>query len=130
MSPAAGRNRQDLAGFTAPQRKAAAALAAAPSISQAARSCGLGERTLRRYATDPAFNNYVETLRTEATDGALRRLTLSLSGAVAALEELLSDESGVLRRQAAADLLRFGLQAAEMRTITQRIDELERRLAE
>jgi len=131
VSPAAsGMERPDLAGFSAAQRKAAAALATASSISEAARSAGMGERTLRRYAADPAFHRYVEALRTEATDAALQRLAGALAGAVEALQELLRDESGQLRRQAAADLLRYGLQAVELRTLSARLDALENRLSE
>jgi hypothetical protein len=119
------------ATLTGRQLRAVAAVAASTNLVEAARVAKVGERSLRRWITLPPFLAAVEAARTEATTQTLRSLEQALSAAVACLRELLTpDTPPNTRRAAASDLLKHGLASIELRQISERLDAIERRLAE
>jgi len=109
------------------QQKAIAALLASKSVSEAAASARVGERTLYRWlAEDEAFRAGLSRAESELLDTATRRL-LSLQGqAIEALEYLLTRaESESVRLRAAQVAIETSLKLREMRDIEQRLQALE-----
>ncbi|MEX2606030.1 MAG: hypothetical protein WD708_01690 [Kiritimatiellia bacterium] len=122
-------NCRDLSEFPAPQRTALLALATAPNVKEAAKACGLCERTLFRYLAEEAFCEALAVLQEGAIRSTLANLEASLSEAVETLRSLLADtEESQVRRSAAAVLLRHALQSIELRLVVKRLDEIEEKM--
>ena len=113
--------------LSANQRKALEALLRCPSVAQAARTCGLSERTLWRYLSDDVF---VSELRTRQ-DRALLAVTVSLSGmsstAVEALADLLDDDEtpASVKARVALGWLAERRRTVELGDLVQRVTDLE-----
>ena len=116
--------------LSANQRKALEALLRCPSVAQAARTCGLSERTLWRYLSDDVF---VSELRTRQ-DAALAGVTAALSGmsgvALETLADLLSDGDVPPSVRARIGLGWLGelRKAVELGDLTARVIELEKHI--
>jgi hypothetical protein len=112
------------------KREAAAlALAGGLSLRQAARQCGVGQRTVFRWHTDPAFRQRFAQLRTQLFDRAVGRLSRLGGKAARELGNLLASADERTRLGAAKAILALGCQVRDAEEITQRLEELERRLA-
>ena len=68
-----GNEREiDLSALSPRQQAALPIVAGSPTIVQAARAAGVGESTLRRWLTDPAFSNCLAELRRQSANLAVR----------------------------------------------------------
>lgn len=108
----------------------ALAIAAGETVTDIAARTGVGERTIHRWRTDPAFRQLVRNHRATMTERALGRLADGMTEASATLRALLDSGSDSIRLNAARAILEIGNRFHETHAIEQRIDELERLLAE
>lgn len=109
------------------QQRAIAALLTTKSMSEAASSAGVGERTLYRWlAEDEAFRAGLARAESELLDTATRRLLALQGQAIETLEHLLSSaESESVRLRAAQVAIETSLKLRELRDIDQRLTALE-----
>lgn len=109
------------------QQRAVAALLASKSVSEAAGSAGVGERTLYRWlAEDQAFRAALNQAEGDLLDTATRRLLTLQGKAIDALEHLIdSAETEGVRLRAAQVAIDTSLKLREMRDIEQRLTALE-----
>ncbi len=77
--------------LTKKQAKALGAMLNCPSIAAAAKACGLGERTLFRYLTDPVFIACYEDARRAQVGHAVAHLQRMTTTAAVVLEEIMTD---------------------------------------
>jgi hypothetical protein len=114
-------------------RKAEAALAALlsqPTIAKAAAEVGVAERTLRLWMKAPAFLAAYRQARRQLVEHALGELQAAAGEAVAVLKRNLRAARSADQIRAALGLLRHVLQVEELVSLTERLEELERRAAE
>jgi hypothetical protein len=104
------------------------ALAAGQTVRDAARSAGLGERTVRRRLADPNFRRRVAELRGEMVDRALGRATDGMSEAADMLRRLLRAKRENIRLGAARSLLEFGVRLRESVELEARLAAVEKHL--
>lgn len=109
------------------QSKAIAALLSSKNVPEAAAAVGLGERTLYRYLSDPAFRLALSNAEAEAIDNATRRLVTLTDLAIDTIAEVLSDSasSAGVKIRAAGQVLDYLLKLRELRNIEQRLLILE-----
>jgi hypothetical protein len=124
-----GQNRKDTE-LSANQQKALSALLTHPSIEAAAKSCGLTERTLRRYLKENAFfrDAYREArdeLFAEAV-GNLRRIAIK---AIAGLESAIDDPDVNVRIRAYRSILDYLFKGVDLERKIKETEELEQRIA-
>jgi hypothetical protein len=107
------------------------ALLAAPSLSEAAAQCGIGERTLRRWRGQPAFVAEYSRARQELLEAATGQLRASMTGAVAVLVRIANEPSAphAARVAAAARLLELGFYAHRVEDLAARLEKLEKERA-
>ena len=114
------------------QYKALKALLQCPSVAAAARSCGLGERTLWRYLEGSAFRAELS----KQQDGLVAAVTASLVGlggdAVTVLHEALTDKntSVNIKTRVARDWLAQMGKSVELADLAHRLDVLEETLGQ
>ena len=109
------------------QRKAIAAILAQPTIEKAAAAAGISERQLYRWLESPAFKAELKAAEDDLITAAGNRLTAGLNMALDALAELVTGaESEAVKRAAAAEWINQAFKIQELRTLTERIDVLER----
>ena len=114
--------------LTAKQQRAVQALLTAKSVSAAALAAHVGERTLFRWLTEPAFRAALTAAESNLIDAATRRLLQLQGAALDTLEALLgdgSDASAGVRLRAAQVALEHLLRLRELRDIEQRLTALE-----
>ena len=109
------------------KERALAALLAAPTVRQAAASCGMSERVLYNFLSDPCFKVALQDARREAFSGTIAMLQASSSRAVKTLNEILDDPEGrpADRLAAARAIIDFGLRSFELWDISTRLSNLE-----
>ena len=113
--------------LSANQKRAIIALLNNPTIGEAAKAAGLGERTLTRYLADPGFRAELR----KRQDQALAAATAALSGlagdAVGTLAGVMGDgeASPAARVRAAAVILAERRKVAELDDLAERVAELE-----
>jgi len=107
--------------------QAIAALLAAPTITEAARACGIGEATLGRWLQNADFAERYRRARKRALDVAVSRLQQIAADAVETLREVATDsESPAGSRVAAARaILETSLKAGTLEEIEAKLDELK-----
>lgn len=113
-----------MAALTERRRRAIGALLTTPSVVAAAKTCGVGERTLRRWLTDPEFRRaYAEASRGLLNDsiGRLRAIT---GDAVTALSEALRGDHASVRVRAALGILDLAVKV-DVDELATRIEALE-----
>lgn len=109
------------------EKRALVALLTQPSVTLAAESCGLSERTLLRYLADPAFK--AELSRKQ--DALLSSITASLVGlasmAIEALRDILedADATAAVKSRTALGCLSQMRQAIELADLAERVSRLE-----
>jgi hypothetical protein len=104
------------------------ALAAGQTVRDAARTAGLGERTVRRRLADPDFRRGVSQLRGEMVDRALGRAADGMSEAADMLRRLLRAKRENIRLGAARSLLEFGVRLRESVELEARLAALEKKI--
>lgn len=111
---------------------AIAALLTQPTVTLAAKSTGINERTLRRWLTlDPDFVEAYVAARRRALDGAIALLQAGTADAVAALHRNLSpDRPPAIQVRAATAWISLVLRGTELLDVSAKIDAIDERLQE
>lgn len=118
--------------MTAKQERALAAMLTHRTYSEAAAAAGIGEATLYRYLRDAefckAYRERLDELRREATDKAKKAMPPALD----VLSDIAQNEDtqDTARISAARSVLEYGLKLTEREDVLQRLDELERIIAQ
>ncbi len=118
--------------LTPKQERAIRALLEHKSVGEAAASIGVGERTLYRWLTDPAFKVALSAAEGDLLDAATRRLLSLQDDAISTFEGMLSDDSeasATVKLRAAQAVLDYLLKLRELRDIEQRLTALEQAMA-
>lgn len=118
-----------LDGMTKKQEQAIVALIGEPSIEKAAKSVGIGERTLFRWMTEAAFSAAYRAARREAFAQAIGLTQKYAPLAVNQLAKMIHDPATppTARVSAAVALLKFSRESIELDDLAGRIDALERK---
>ena len=109
------------------KEQALLALLNEPTIKQAAKSAGIGERTLHTYLDDPEFKREYHARRRKIMDAACGVLTSHVGYAIAALLEITTDPKAgkIARVNAARTILEYALKTFEEMDLQTRIEALE-----
>jgi hypothetical protein len=115
-------------GLTARQAKALEALVQEPTMARAAAVAGVGERSLRRWLTEPKFRTAVYRARREAFGQAIWLTQRYAAVAVATLVKVMQDAAAPpsSKVSAAGLLLKFGREGIELDDLAERVEALER----
>jgi hypothetical protein len=118
--------------LTARQHRAIAALLVEDTREAAARVSGVGERTLRRWETLPAFAAEVRRQRTRLFTAATTRLVRSMDTAIGVLNNIASGRSRAssARVQAARAILTLATSLFEKDELEPRLAKVEEELAQ
>ena len=117
-----------MAGLTRKQDETIAVLLTVPTIAEAARQVGIGERTLFRWLhTDPTFQVAYREARRAAVQQAIARIQQATSTAVTTLEAVMRDpqKPSGSRVSAAKAVLELALKAIEFEDLEVRVSVLE-----
>ena len=110
------------------REEAITALLAQPTIAEAARAVGLGEKTLRRWLQDPEFASAYRAARRQVTENALVALQRAAGKAVATLARNLSAPApAAVQVRAALGILDQTFKAVELLDLGDEIAELKQR---
>jgi DNA-binding transcriptional MerR regulator len=110
---------------TANKEKSLAALLESATITEAAKKCGLSEKTLRRYLDDAEFQKEFRAARRVIFEQNIVRLQSLHAGAVAALERNLNCENPSVEVRAAQIIIEGNRKDFETLDILQRLEQLE-----
>lgn len=116
--------------LTRKQEQALVALLAEPTIADAARTTGIGEKTLRRWLQLPEFRVAYRAARQEVFGAAVSRLARIAGKAVDALDKHLDAERPGDSIRAASIILDHARQALELDDVIVRIEALEQQHAQ
>jgi hypothetical protein len=119
-------------GLTPKQEQALIALLNEPTIERAAKTAGVGERTLHRWLDEPAFSRAYRKARREAFSQAIAASQRYAPVAVQTLAKIMTDGtlSVSARVSAATALLKFSRESIELDDLATRVDDLERSMKE
>jgi hypothetical protein len=113
---------------------AVAALATHRTTAGAAKACGVGESTLRRWLKDPKFVRRVTAARSDVIEGALGKARDLLTRAFDAFDALLGSPNESIRLGAANGVIKAAGMVQDqcerdqlLNDITQRLADLESR---
>jgi transposase len=102
-------------------------LLAGAGAEQAAKTVGVGERTVWTWLSTPLFKNELRSRQRQALEGVTRKLQASSSKAVEALERVLGDpmapHAAVV--SAAKAVLDMAYRGVELGDLAERLEELE-----
>ena len=107
------------------QQSVLSVLAAAPSITHAARLSKVGRRTLHRWLQDPEFRDQLAQQQRQAAElakGSLQSLTLQ---AVLHLSDLLENPNPEIRLRAIRSILSFSAKFSEIQELHAQVQTLE-----
>jgi hypothetical protein len=109
------------------QVKALSALVSYPTVMDAARACGLTDRTLRRYLEDPTFKEALRATRRQMVLQTIGALQSAGSEAVSTLRSVMTDSDATASAKvtAARIVLEQSLVGLEMNDLIERLSELE-----
>jgi hypothetical protein len=110
---------------TANQEKALSALLEASSISEAARNCGLNEKTLHRYLKDAEFQKEFKAARRMIFEQNIVRLQSLHAKAVETLEKNLNCDNPSVEVRAAQIIIEGSRKDFETLDILERLERLE-----
>jgi hypothetical protein len=115
------------AKFGRKMEAAIAALLTRPTVEEAARVAGVGEKTLRRWLRDPHFNAQYLLARREAVSQAIARLQQSMGASAITMLKLMTDPTvpPAVRLRAAECVFNFGIKGVEVEDIEARLTGLE-----
>ena len=108
------------------QIKALQALLATPTVSGAARACGLSRATLERYLGEPAFREALSRAQADALRCAVASMTEAAGEAVAVLRGQLRDANPRIAQGAARALLQHLPAFVSLTEFEDRLEKLER----
>jgi hypothetical protein len=106
------------------------AIAAGNTIRDVARAANIGERTATRRLADPAFRRRVVELQADMVSWALGKIADGMSDAAGTLRKLLKAKGESVRLGACRAMLEVGVKLREVVDTDERLQALERRLAE
>ena len=118
-------------GKSRKQDQAVAALLGSSTIGDAAESCGMGTRTLKRWLKRPEFLEAYKEAQRELLESAVNRLRGAALEFVDALHHVATDAAAppAARATAARSGLEVLLKASGLEEMERRIAELERAVA-
>lgn len=110
------------------KERALAALLTSDTQSEAAKKCGLSERTLRLYLDNPEFYTEYQQRRQQMVIDATKKLQTYMQSAVETLKEITDNKETPpgIRASAARALLEYGLKYTDVTDLAERITELEK----
>jgi hypothetical protein len=113
------------------QRRALAALLAAPTLAEAAARAGVGERTLRRWLGDAAFRAELHRAQDEAMAQATRQSLAAMAEALQTLQAIMHDPTAQpsARVSAAKSILEHAARLYEATMLAERLAALEQKVA-
>ena len=104
-------------------------LACGATVENAARQCGLSERTVYRRLSEPAFRQRLQQLRTDMIQRTAGALTAAATEAVRTLLELQKAAAPpAVRLGAARSILEIGIKLREAADLEERLSALEQQL--
>ena len=113
--------------LTTKQRKVITAILTHPTHQAAAAAAGISHRQFYRYLEEPAFKAELKRSEDELIQSAGTRLAAGLTMALDALELLAKGaQSESVKRAAAEGWLNQSFRIQELRTLAERVDQLER----
>jgi hypothetical protein len=109
---------------------AVAALLSSSSISAAARQCDVGERTLRRWLTEPAFIGMYHDAQQQLLKASINKLRSASVEMVETLRRVAldTDAPAGARAGAARSALELLFKGDQLETLASRVTELEQHL--
>ena len=112
------------------QEKAIAGLLLKPSIQQAAKYAGIGERTLLRWLKDDEFQKVYREARFHVVQQAITQIQDAARNAVKTLLEVLNNKKGppAVRVRAASIIIDNAIKATEIDNLEARISDIEKTL--
>ena len=110
---------------TANREKALSALLESATITDAAKSCGLNEKTLRRYLEDAEFQKEFRAARRVLFEQNIVRLQSLHAGAVDTLERNLTCENPSVEVRAAQIIIEGTRKDFETLDILERLEKIE-----
>lgn len=110
---------------TANREKALTALLESGSITEAAKKCGLNEKTLRRYLEEAEFQKEYKNARRLIFEQNIVRLQSLHNGAVDTLERNLTCENPSVEVRAAQIIIEVNRKDFETLDILQRLEKIE-----
>ena len=121
-----------LDGLNKRQEIAIVALLNEPTLSRAAATAGVGERTLNRWLSMPAFRRAYHEARRHAFSHAIAMTHKYAPVAVATLTKVMGDAAAPASAKVAAAtaMLRFGREGIELDDLAARVDALEASVGE
>jgi hypothetical protein len=114
------------------QEVAITALIAQPSITDAAKSTKIGERTLWRWLRMDNFKQAYLVARRQVVSQAIGKVQAGMTAATETLLEVMKDQnsSPSARVSAARTILDFGLKSIEIEELELRVEALEKAIKE
>jgi len=110
---------------TANKEKALTALLESATITEAAKKCGLNEKTLRRYLDDAEFQKEFRAARRVVFEQNIVRLQSLHAGAVDTLERNLTCENPSVEVRAAQIIIEGNRKDFETLDILERLEKIE-----
>ncbi len=121
-----GNDREiEISSLTFRQQASLAAIAFAPTITQAARDSGVGESTLRRWLQVPDFRHQLDHFRSESADLARQQAQILLPRCLSVFAEAMDSPDLALRLRAARYAMSFAIEFSEVQTLKASLQELE-----
>jgi hypothetical protein len=116
------------AKFARKMEQAIAALLARPSIEDAARVAGVGEKTIRRWMQEPQFNARYLQARSASVRQSIARIQQATGAAGGTILRLMTDPNvpAAVRLRAAECVFSLAVKGIELEDIEVRLTELER----
>jgi hypothetical protein len=115
--------------LTRKAEQAIAALLEHPTMAEAARSCGVSERSLWRWLQRDDFQKRYREAQRAVVDSAITKLQAATLRAVETLERNLTCGNFFAENAAAQAILTHSFKAIEMRELQEQIDEIKTLLA-
>ena len=123
-TPVPGPDRETHLTFR--QQSAIPTIAAAPSITQAARDSGVGESTIRRWLEDEDFREELTRVRQDQADFASKELQGLLTRGVDVLSEAMNDPDIAIRLRATRYAFSFAPQIVDLEKLKADVQALEK----
>ncbi len=115
--------------LTRKAEQAIAALLEHPTMAEAAKACGVSERSLWRWLQRDDFQQRYKTAQRAVVDSAITKLQAATVRAVETLERNLSCGNFFAENAAAQAILTHSFKAIEVRELQEQIDEIKTLLA-
>ncbi len=126
LAEMSGNEREiDLSSLSPRQQAALPIVASFPTIVQAARAANVGESTLRRWLTDPAFSACLSELRRQSANIARQKLLALTPLCASVLADAMRDPDPAIRLRAVNYTLSFNLRATELENFRSDLDDLQ-----